>query len=117
MDELLVQVMALEDRRDSLIEILDSPILIPIPLPRGYQLIPIKELDPASDDNTAFAIMEDQAQQLEGEEAQELRVEGEVFEDGEMILDVLQRRNLRGDEVPEYKDPLEYNNPGYISNH
>jgi len=37
--------------------------------------------------------------------------------DGEDILDVLRRRNLRGDEVPEYEEALVYDDPGYISDH
>ena len=43
----------------------------------------------------------------------ELWIEGEIFGDGETILDVL-RRNLRGDKVPRYLSP-HYNNPGYLS--
>ena len=43
-------------------------------------------------------------------------MEGEVFEDGETILDVLWKRNLRGDEVLGYKQPPDYNGLGYISN-
>jgi len=41
-------------------------------------------------------------------------LEGELFEDGETILDVLRRRNLRGDEVPVYKEAPAYDDPGYI---
>jgi len=106
-DELLVWVTALEGRRDSLIEIPDSPIPIPVPLPAKHQLIPIKGMAP----------LEEVFRVLEGEDAYELGVEGEIFEDGETILDVLQRRNLRGDEVPLYEQPPDYNNLGYISNH
>ena len=37
--------------------------------------------------------------------------------DGEDVLDVLQRRNLRGDEVPEYEEAPVYDDPGYVSDH
>ena len=42
---------------------------------------------------------------------------GEEYADGETILDVLQRRNVRAEEVPKYVEPLAYNNPGYVSDH
>ena len=42
---------------------------------------------------------------------------GEEYEEGETILDVWRRRNLRGDEVPEYKEASAYDDPGYISDH
>jgi len=44
-------------------------------------------------------------------------VAGELFMDGESILDVLWRRNLRGDEVPGYEEASVYDDPGYISDH
>lgn len=46
-----------------------------------------------------------------GNDVRELGTEEEIFEDREMILDVLRRRNLRGNEVPDYYDP------GYIPDH
>ena len=46
----------------------------------------------------------------------ELGIKGEIFKDGEMILDILKRRNLRDDEVPRYLAPLDYNDLGYLSN-
>jgi len=42
---------------------------------------------------------------------------GEEYADGETILDVLWRRNVRAEEVPEYEEPPEYNDPGYTSDH
>jgi len=56
-------------------------------------------------------------QPLEGEDVRELGLEGELFKEGKMILDVLQRRNLRGDKVPEYEEAPAYDDPGYISDH
>jgi len=42
---------------------------------------------------------------------------GEEYKDGETILDVLRRRNAWAGEVPRYKEPPEYNDPGYVSDH
>ena len=60
--------------------------------------------------------MEDQGC-VEGEEVRELGIKREIFEDREVVLDVLQRRNLRGDKVLQYPNPLGYFDPEYISNH
>ena len=49
---------------------------------------------------------------MEDDEARKLGIEGEIFEDRETILDLLWRRNLRGDEVPSYLNPPDYYNPG-----
>ena len=117
--QLLERVTVLEGRRDTPIEIPDSPIPLPVRiLPGPHILVPIEELNPNSDEDEAlWAIAEDQARVLEGRDAEELGVAGEAFVDGEDILDVLRRRNLRGDEVPEYEDPPDYNDPGYTSDH
>ena len=60
----------------------------------------------------------------EGEEEEGVDLEevfrvmpGEEYADGEMILDVLWQRNVRAEEVPKYEEPLEYNDPGYVSDH
>ena len=50
-----------------------------------------------------------------GGEVRELGIEREIFEDGETILDVLRRRNLRGGKVPRYPSPPQYNDLGYLS--
>jgi len=118
--QLLERVTVLEGRRDTLIEILDSPIALPvhIMIPKEHRLAPIEELNPNSrEDEERWAITEDQAQVLEGRDAEELGITGEVFVDGEDALDVMRRVRLRGDEVPEYEQPPEYNDPGYISDH
>jgi len=118
--QLLEQVTVLEGRRDTQIEIPDSPVPLPIHilLPAEHWLVPIEELNlDSGEDKECWAIVEDQAQVLEGRDAKELGLAGELFKDGEDILDVLWRRNLRGDEVPVYEEALAYNNPGYISDH
>ena len=46
-----------------------------------------------------------------------MRVALTEYADGETILDVLRRRNARAEEVPEYVDPLAYNDLGYVSDH
>jgi len=106
-DELFIWVLVLEGQVEHPIEIPDSPIPVLVPLPAKHWLVPIKELNP----------LEEVFQPLEGKDAQELGLEGELFEDRETILDVLWRRNLRGDEVPEYEQPPDYNNPGYVLDH
>ena len=96
--------MVLEGQRDSPIEIPDSPVLIPILLPARQLLVLIEELNPEEE---------------EGINLDEVfcPLPGEEFEEGETILDVLRRRNLRGDEVPVYEEALAYDDPGYISDH
>ena len=96
--------MVLEGQRDSSIEILDSPVLIPILPLVEYWLVLIEELNPEEEGGVD---LDEIFQPLLGKE----------YVDGETILDILWRRNLRGDEVPEYEEAPAYNNPGYISNH
>ena len=82
----MIQVMVLEGQQDNLIEIPDSPAVILISLPAGQLLVPIdEEVVEDSEDKKNFAIIEDQARQLEGEEVRELGVEGELYVDGENI--------------------------------
>jgi len=110
-DELLNRVTALEGRQDNLIEIPDSPVPLPVQIhiDDAHRLVPIDELVP----------------DLEGKEGdggvdleEVFRVmPGEEYADGETILDVLWRRNARAEEVPEYVEPLAYNDPGYVSDH
>ena len=55
-------------------------------------MVPIEELNPDSNEDEAmWAIAEDQAQVLEGRDAEELGIAGEAFVDGEDITDVLRR--------------------------
>jgi len=116
--QLLERVTVLEGRRDTPIEIPDSPVPLPIRIPENHRLVPIKELNPDSDEDEAlWAIAEDQARVLEGRDAEELGIAGEAFVDGEDITDVLRRQILRGDEVPVYEEPPDYNDPGYTSDH
>ena len=69
-------------------------------------MVPIEELVPDLEDGG------DQGVDLE----EVFRVRpGEEYVDGEMILDVLWRRNARAEEVPEYVEPPAYNDPGYVS--
>ena len=109
-DELLNRVTVLEGRQDNLIEIPDSPVPLPIRIhiDNAHRLVPIEELVPDSEGE------EDGGVDLE----EVFRVmPGEEYVDGEMILDVLWRRNARAEEVPEYVDPPAYNDPGYVSDH
>ena len=106
-DQLLTQMTVLEGWRDSLIEILDSPVLILISSLAGHLLILIEDLNP------------EEGEEDEGVDLDEVfhPMPGEEYVEGETILDVLQRRNLRGDAVPEYEEALVYDDPGYILDH
>jgi len=94
-DQLLTWVTVLEGRRDSPIELPDSPMALPVWIlpPAEYRLVPIKDLGEEEED--------------EGVDLDEVfRVRpGEEYMDGETILDVLWRRNQRENTVPEYEEP------------
>jgi len=117
--QLLERVTVLEGRRDTPIEIPDSPALLPVCIlpAEEHQLVPIELNLNSDEDEERWAIAEDQAQVLEGRDAEELGLVGEEFVDGEDILDLLWRRELRGDKVPKYIEPLSYDDLGYISDH
>ena len=109
-DELLTRITVLEGWAEHPIEIPDSPAPLPIRImvDDAHRLVPIEELVPDSEGE------EDQGVDLE----EVFRVmPGEEYADGEMILDVLWRRNTRAEEVPKYIDPPAYNDPGYVSDH
>ena len=79
----------------------------------GSVLIPIDDVD----DEWNQMIMEDQARIVEGmqrltvEQAGEWGVEGELFEEGETILDVLCRVEAWDEEVPRYPPVPGYDDP------
>jgi len=99
-DELLNRVTALEGRQDNPIEILDSPAPLPVRIlvDDAHRLVPIEELVPDS---------EGEEEGVDLDEVFRVRP-GEEYAEGETILDVLRRRVLRGDEVPEYEEAPEY---------
>ena len=76
-------------------------------------LIPIDDVD----DERNQMIAEDQVRIAEGrlrvtvEQAGEWGVEGELYEEGETMLDVLHRVEARDDEVPRYPPVLGYDDP------
>ena len=99
-----------EGRQDNLIEIPDSPAPLPIQIQidDAHRLVPIEELVPDSEGEEDGGVdLEEVFQVMPGEE----------YVDGETILDVLQRRNARAEEVPEYVEPPAYNDPGYVFDH
>ena len=116
-NELLIQVMVLEGHQGSPIEISDSLAPILIPSPGGNLLVEIQDRTDNKQNQVNVEDLTEGQGQLEGEEAEELELVGEIFEDGETIMDVLRRRNQREDEVPKYLDPPDYFDLGYISNH
>ena len=100
-DQLLNRVTALEGRQDNPIEILDSPAPLPVRIlvDDAHRLVPIEDLVPDSEG--------------EGEDGVDLDdvfrvMPGEEYVEGETILDVLRRRVLVGDAVPEYEEAPEY---------
>ena len=74
----------------------------------AHHLVPIEELVPDLEDEEELRV--------DLEEVFRVRP-GEEYVDGETILDVLRRRNAVAEEVPRYKKPPEYNDPGYTSDH
>ena len=114
-NKLLMRVTVLEGTQGNPIEIPDSPALIPIPPPGGNLLVEIVD---GTNDKAAQAAAEDQVEgqmlQVTGEEARVLGVEGEIFEEGKDILDILRRVVARNQEIPRYPEPPQYNDPNYI---
>jgi len=86
------------------IEILDSPLPVPVLPPHVHTLILIKDLNPEDEEDEGVDL----------EEVFQVML-GEEYKNGETILDVLQRRTARAQEVPEYEEPPSYDDPGYIS--
>ena len=120
-NKLLMQVMVLEGTREDLILIPDSlaPILVPPPgLGPGSVLVEIKD---RTDDAAAQAIMEDQAEGVGRrwvtiEEGGVFGVTGELYKEGEDIMDVLRWVEVRGREIPRYRPPPSYDDE-YVPNH
>ena len=93
--ELLRQVLALEHGRGNPIMVLDSPELVPIPPPRilgpGSMLV---EINDGVDDEWNQVVMEDQVEgvvrrRVTIEEGGVFGVVGELYEEGEDIMDIL----------------------------
>ena len=109
-DKLLTRITVLEGQAEHPIEILDSPVPLPVHImvDDAHCLVSIEELVPDSEDEEDRGVdLEEVFQVMPGEE----------YADGETILDVLWRRNARAEEVLEYEEPPEYNDPGYVSDH
>ena len=110
--ELLVRVMVLEGHQDHLIEIPDSPVPILIPAPGRNLLVEIMD---RIDNDVVQAVVEDQVEagvrRVSREEGGAFRIEGEVFEEGEDMMDVLCWVVARDQEIPRYTQPPDYNAP------
>ena len=95
----------------------DSPELVPVRPPfvlgPGSILIPINDVD----DERNQMIAEDQVRVMEerqwltAEQAGEWGVEGEEYEEGETMEDVLRRVEARDQEVPRYPPVPGYDDP------
>ena len=116
--ELLRRVAALEHGRENPIVIPDSPEALPVRPPfvlgPGSVLIPIND---DVDDKRNQMIAKDQArieerrQRLTTEQVGEWPLEGEEYEDGETMEDVLRRVEARDAEVPRYPPVPGYDDP------
>ena len=115
--ELLWRVAALEHSQENPIVIPDSPEVLPVcplfVLGPGSILIPIDDID----DEWNQMIAEDQVRIKEGrlwmmaEQAGEWGLEGEEYEEGETMEDVLQRVEAWDQEVPRYPPVPGYDDP------
>ena len=105
-DEFLTQVTVMEGQMEHPIEILDSPLPVPLLPPHVHTLVPIEDLNLEGEEDDGVDL----------EEVFRVRL-GEEYADGETILDVLWRRNARAKEVPKYEEASAYDNPGYVSDH
>ena len=118
-DKLLTRITVLEGHAEHPIEIPDSPTPLPVCIlvDDAHHLVPIEELVPDSEGEEEGVNL-DEVFQVNPDLEEVYRVRpGEEYADGETILDVLWRRNVRAKEVPEYEEPPQYNDLGYVSNH
>ena len=114
--ELLIRVMVLEGCQDHPIEIPDSPVPILIPAPGGNLLVEIVD---GTNDDMAQVVAEDLAEgvgvrRVMREEGGVFRINGEVFKDGEDVMDVLCWVAARDQEILRYTQPPNYDDPNYI---
>ena len=114
--KLLVWMMALEGTQDSLIIIPDSLPPIPILAPGGNLLV---EIEDGTDNTAVQVIVEDQAEgkvrrRVTIEEGGVFGVVGELYEEGEDIMDILRRVEVWDAEIPHYPEVPSYDNPNYI---
>ena len=109
-DELLVRVTVLEGTQGNLIKIPDSLALIPIPLPESNLLVKIVD---GIDDDMAQVIVEDQAG-VSVTEGRAFGIDGEIFEEGEDMYDVLWQVVARDQEIPRYPKVPGYDDLNYI---
>ena len=114
--ELLVWVVALEATWDHPIIIPDSPPPIPILAPGGNLLV---EIDDGTNNAVAKAITEDQVEgvvrrRVMIEEGGVFGVAGEFYEEGEDIMDVFRWVKAQDAEIPQYRAPLDYEDPNFI---
>ena len=115
-DELLIQVMALEGSGDSLILIPDSLEPILILAPGGNLLVEIVD---GMDDVAAQAIAEDQVEgvvrrRVMVEEGGVFGVARELYEEGEDIMDVLRQVEVWDREILRYPVAPDYDDLNYI---
>ena len=117
-NELLVQMMALEGTCEDPILILDSLAPIPIPPPGLDPGSVLVEIVDGMDDVAVQAIAEDQVERVGRrvtiEEGGVFDVTGELYEEGENIMDILRRVEAQDREIPRYPAAPDYNDLNYI---
>ena len=77
------------------------------------------EIIDGTDNDVVQAVAEDQVKVvvvnwMAGKEVRVLGVEGEIFKEGEDMLDILCRVVARDQEIPRYLNPLRYDDLNYI---
>ena len=116
-----MRVTVLEVTRDHLLEILDSPVPVPVPPPVLGPGSVLVEINDGVDDAWAQAIAEDQAEGVERrrvtiKEGGVFGVTRELYKEGKDIMDVLQRVEAWNAEIPRYRPPPLYDDK-YVPDH
>ena len=113
--ELLVWMTVLKGCRDHPIEIPDSPAPILIPAPGGNLLV---EINDGVDNKVVQGIAEDQVEvrgrRVMIEEGGVFGIAGEIYKEGEDMMDILHWVEAQDQEILRYTQPPNYDNLNYI---
>ena len=113
--QLMMWATALEGHQDNLIEASDSPPPILILAPGRNLLVEIVD---GTNNDVAQAIIEDRAEvgvrRVTAREGGVFRITGEIYKEGEDIMDVLCRVETWDQKIPRYPEAPPYNDLNYI---